>query len=73
MAEIPTAGNGGPGGKLLPVKCPMCGKKNFAAGPEVLWPGSDGSGRELTVQPFVCENCGFIAPMLAKTQPKAGQ
>jgi hypothetical protein len=71
MAEIPTAGNGGPGGKLIPAKCPICGKQDFATSPEVLWPSADGTDRALTVQRLVCENCGYIVPRLAKSQPRA--
>jgi len=53
MPEIPTAGNGGPGGKLVPAKCAICSKTKVARGPEVFWTGTDESGRALTVQTFV--------------------
>lgn len=73
MAElsIPILDDDGEGTHLGPAPCPLCGEEQFAEGPEVLWGGADGTGRALTVQAFVCEKCGFIAPMLAKRQPAA--
>jgi len=36
--------NGGPGGELVPVQCPICHKDDWAKAPEVLWTGTDAPG-----------------------------
>jgi len=59
-------GDGGPGGKLMRARCPICRKNEWAAAPNpVLMPqmGTDEGGSGLAVQPFVCQTCGFVALM----------
>jgi len=59
-------GPGGPGGKHMRARCPICRKNEWAATPtQVVMPqaqsGDGGDG--LAVQPFVCQTCGFVALM----------
>jgi hypothetical protein len=51
--------------------CPLCDGTDFGQGPEVVWTATADSSRGLTIRPAICERCGFIAPMLAKSQPAA--
>jgi predicted Zn-ribbon and HTH transcriptional regulator len=68
MAEIE---NGGPGDALAKGGCPICKGEDWTSSPLVFMrrTGLLDTGFGLTVKPFVCNNCGYVALMLAHDQP----
>ena len=68
MAEID---NAEPADALAKGGCPICEGKDWTPSPVVFMrrTGLLDTDLGLTVEPFVCNNCGYVALMLAHDQP----